>query len=209
MIRIDSREPEKWKESITILAKQEGLESKIESLTVGDYMSEHMCIERKDIVDFAISVITGRLDDQLQRLTVYCEAEELIPVLLVHGSIMDIVEVHNQYGGLNPNQTYGAMCSVMVRYGVNFIWIENVDDAKIILVKMLKKSDHWCKPKKVDKTYLASRLLGIHVWQLKDLMNLYGNLTNIGLCSEQQLMSVVGIGDKKAKMIKKILNEPL
>ena len=79
-IRIDYREKAS---GIIDLLKQEDIAIEIGKVSYGDYIiNEAVTIERKKVKDFLVSIIDGRLFNQLSNLKKYCQN----PILLIEGN---------------------------------------------------------------------------------------------------------------------------
>ena len=87
-----------------------GVDIKWETLPVGDYIiSDRICIERKTVYDFESSMMSGRLFDQIDRLSDSYE----VPMLLLEGD--------RDTFRLKSKVINGAMASLYVDYGVIII----------------------------------------------------------------------------------------
>lgn len=207
-LTIDSREPQKWKAIVSKIAKQEGFDVNIHALKYGDYMTDNAIVERKTVMDLMSSLYDKRFEKQFDGIDAQADWEDKIPILLVCGSVRELIDVKETVGlKMDPALVYGAISSIVVRTGAYLIWVEDETDAMITLVKVLKKIEQgkWLKPRRRNVRVLLARALGIQPWQLDELLKECGSLVEIGLASEKKLQAVSGIGPKKAEQIKKIL----
>ncbi len=115
----DSREPSlvKWKFKESLPRNHEDLNVIVKALGVGDFETEYLIVERKELNDF-ISSFTARktrkdgtqyerLESQLERLK---EHPAPVKVLLIHG---DMKSVHSQ---IHPHSIIGYIASLTVKY---------------------------------------------------------------------------------------------
>jgi ERCC4-type nuclease len=93
------------------------LEVTLKALSVGDFETEYMIVERKELNDFISSFTTKkerkdgttyeRLDSQLERLK---EHPAPVKVLLIHG---DMEDIHSR---IHPHSVIGFIASLTVKY---------------------------------------------------------------------------------------------
>lgn len=115
----DSREPElvKWKFKESLPETHPDLTVEVEALPCGDFETDYMICERKELNDFVSSFTTRksrkdgtqyeRLESQLKRLE---EHPAPVKVLLIHGD-MDTI-----YSGIHPHSVVGFIASLTVKY---------------------------------------------------------------------------------------------
>lgn len=121
---VDSREPVVCRRA----ALQRGFVQM--ALDVGDYSSEKVVFERKDLGDLVNSIFARygdrpRLFEQMDKLFDDCQRLQRVPFLLVSGSLEAVERQFKERGQrLNRQAIYGAIASVVVRYDINIIWYE-------------------------------------------------------------------------------------
>ena len=115
----DSREPElvKWKFKESLPETYPDLNVEVEALSVGDFETKYMIVERKELNDFVSSFTTKknrkdgttyeRLESQLERLRGHPAP---VKVLLIHG---DMEAVHSN---IHPHSILGFIASLSVKY---------------------------------------------------------------------------------------------
>lgn len=136
-IYVDTREPE----YIRIQARKLGFIPM--ALETGDFSTDKVIFERKEIGDFVNSTFarygeTSRLTEQMERLFTVCQSSERIPFLLIHGRIEDVEKSFAERNQkLNRNAIYGSVASVFVRYAINIIWSEQPIDEILAEVKSI------------------------------------------------------------------------
>ena len=123
MLIIDTRESIKKK--VEKLAVEKGVETKVENLSVGDFLwkDENIIIERKAIGDFVSSIKSGHLFSQLRDMQQYSER-----YLFVSGSISQYKKAqyfNKKNVHLTVDQELGIYCSIVGHYDVKMIQFEN------------------------------------------------------------------------------------
>ena len=177
------------------------------SLKVGDYVvSENVAIERKSFDDFVNSILDRRL---FQQATALKEAYQH-PFLLLEGRGPSKRAVAEE-------ALRGAIVSVILDFGLPVIWAESpLEGAKIILTlakrerreggRSISVKDR-PRPKTPDgeKEYVVSSLPFVEVATARRLLEAFGTVQGVFTADDKQLMEVDGIGPKKAKRIRELL----
>ena len=90
-ITVDYRETAS---GLTDLLKNSGVLVKIEKLSYGDYITNNtITVERKTAKDFLISIIDGRLFNQLSNLKKFCNH----PILLIEGNLTKLTIILTEW----------------------------------------------------------------------------------------------------------------
>jgi len=119
---LDSREPKLIK-----LFEKEGIPHLVQSLSVGDIQYGGVVIERKEIFDFASSIMDERMWSQIRRMVVHCS----FPFLYIVGTEEKLKkEAQKIKLKINMNSLYGALSSITIRYGVSTWWLQK--DSQIV-----------------------------------------------------------------------------
>lgn len=180
------------------------------SLKVGDYVvSENVAIERKSFDDFANSILDRRLFKQAVALK---EAYQH-PILLLEGK-------GPSRRAIAEEALRGAMVSVILDFGLPIIGVDDPQEgAKIILTLArrerreggrslsLKDRPHPMTPDG-EKEYVVSSLPLVEVATARKLLEAFKTVQGVFTANEKQLMEVEGIGPKKAKRIRGLLQGP-
>lgn len=109
-------------------AKKRGIETEVKLLDCGDFvwLDEGICIERKEIHDFAQSVKEGRIKHQLMRMQGYPH-----PYVFISGALEDVVIYSNAKPWLwTLTHHDGAKVGICVKYNVKVLQFAN--DMKLI-----------------------------------------------------------------------------
>ena len=199
LIVIDSREPYK----VVQLVKQFHPAVVVQKLAVGDFATDKVVVERKEVHDLASSIITDRIKDQLLRLS----HEPKHQWLIIHGSPLSIPDSVS----IKTEHLLGFVASVTVRYGINVCWLRNLEEAIYVIIKIIKKVHEgklgipYLPRKRIysrDERVRAIRLaFRVSEKVAKGLLKKFGSLRGICNASEKELKKVDGVGDITAKRI--------
>ncbi|MBR9680903.1 MAG: DEAD/DEAH box helicase [Candidatus Altiarchaeota archaeon] len=179
---------------------------KIKRIEIGDFIiSDRVAIERKTSQDFVSSIVDGRLFDQVAKLK---EAYEK-PLIIIEG--LDLYS----HRAIHPNAIRGALASLVLDWGVGVIFVKDKEETAKLMEVISKreydkgKSPSIQRPKATTITeyqeLLISSLPGINLVLSRRLLEMFGNPLDLINASLYDLMSVEGIGEKKANQIKKVL----
>ena len=204
-IVIDDRER---KSGIPELIKKIGINVEIKTLQVGDYIvSPETVVERKSIQDFMSSIFDGRLFDQCNRL----KENFQFPIILLEGNVDEIEDIME-----NPLVFYGAMSTIVIDFKIPIIPTPNASDTAKLLVAMCSRKEstngHYLKKIKkstdIDKQQLSvlSSLPGVGEKTAIRMLEKFGTPLQVLGASVTDLSKVSGLGNERAKKIKKMLN---
>ena len=205
-LRIVVDEIEK-KSGIPDLLRKIGINLEIKTLPVGDYIvAPETIVERKTISDLVSSVFDGRLFDQCSRLKEHYR----FPILLIEGDIDEIEKLIE-----NPFVFYGAISSIAIDFKIPVIPTPNAFHTSKLLISMCSRKDPTSGPyiKKIRKsnnlqkqqlTMLCS-LPGVGEKTAIRMLEKFGTPLKVLSSSITELSKVSGLGEARAKNIKKIL----
>jgi len=177
-------------------------------LTVADYLlSKNVACERKKSSDFLMSLIDGRLFEQIQRLKEAYQGAFLI----LEGNVWDEdINVH-------PNAVRGAIAAIAIDFSLPIIWTNNQLETADMLFTIAKREQEDKKSrigirskrkflsKNQQQEYIVSGLPKISNVLAKRLLKHFKTPEKVFAASEQELQQVEGIGEVMAKNIRKIL----
>jgi len=190
----------------TAIAKLLG--ARIKRVEVGDFIiSDRIAVERKTAKDFVDSIIDGRLFEQISNLKKAYEK----PILIIEG--FDLYS----HRAVHPNAIRGALASLIVDWNVPVIFTRNREETAEFL-RILAKREHEAGraptikvPKgetlKEKQEFLVSALPGINLTLARRLLKKFKSPLRVFTASLTQLTDVEGIGEKKAREIKRVLEE--
>lgn len=179
-------------------------------LDCADYLlSDRVAAERKTSQDFIMSIMDGRLFDQLSRMK-DCFPSTLL--IIEGGSLFD------QTINIHENAIRGALASIAIDMSVPIIWTENqMETAKMLLA--IAKREQLDMNKSVSirgkkkfrsmnqqQEFLISGIEGINTSKAKSLLKQFSTPHKIFTASEEDLKNADGIGPGIAKKIRKIVN---
>ena len=203
-IIVDERER---KSGIPELLKSVGLNLEMKTLPVGDYIvAPETVVERKSIRDLMSSIFDGRLFDQCSRLKEHFQ----YPIVLVEGNVDEIEEITE-----NPLIFYGAISTVVLDFKIPIIPTPSAAHTAKLLVSLCSKKDSAKGPylKKIKKSSNLEKqqlsvlcsLPGIGEKFAVRMLEKFGTPFKVFTATAAELAKVEGLGDTRAKKIKKML----
>ncbi len=181
---------------------------KTETLEVGDFvLSDRVVVERKDVDDFAASVIDGRLFEQAARM----KGAYAKPIMLVEG------ERITGSGRIRPEAMMGAYASILVDYGIPIVWTREPSETAQLMFAVARREQvqerrsprimTTSKPSTIERQqeFIVSSLPNIDNTRAKKLLAHFQTVERVFLSSKEELMSVSGIGEKISEEIRRIL----
>jgi DNA excision repair protein ERCC-4 len=204
-IIVDERER---KSGIPDLLKSIGLNIEMKTLPIGDYIvAPETIVERKSIRDLMASVFDGRLFDQCTRLKEHFEH----PIVLMEGNVDEIEEITE-----NPLIFYGAISTVVLDFKIPVIPTPSATHTAKLLVSMCSRKDTPKGPylKKIKKSSDLERqqlsslcsLPGVGEKFAVRMLEKFGTPLKVFTATTAELAKVEGLGDARAKKIKKVLD---
>ena len=204
-IVVDEREK---KSGIPDLLKSIGLNIEMKTLPIGDYIvAPETIVERKSIRDLMASVFDGRLFDQCTRLKEHFEH----PIVLMEGNVDEIEEITE-----NPLIFYGAISTVVLDFKIPVIPTPSASHTAKLLVSMCSRKDTPKGPylKKIKKSSDLERqqlsslcsLPGIGEKFAVRMLEKFGTPLKVFTATTAELAKIEGLGDARAKKIKKVLD---
>ena len=205
-IVIDERER---KSGIPKLLKAIGVNVEIKTLQIGDYIVSHETIvERKSIKDFMSSIFDGRLFDQCNRLKEHFK----FPIILLEGNVDEIESITE-----NPLVFYGALSTIAVDFKIPVIPTPNASHTAKLLVSLSSRKESIKGPllKKIKKSndiqkqqlIVLCSLPGIGEKTAIRMLEKFGTPLKALSSSTKDLAKIPGLGESRAKKIKKMLQE--
>ena len=205
-IVVDEREK---RSGIPSLLKGIGINLEIKTLPVGDYIvAPETIVERKSISDLVSSVFDGRLFDQCNRM----KENFQFPIIIIEGDTNEIEELIE-----NPFVFYGAVSSVAIDFKIPIISTPNASHTAKLLVSMCSRKDVTKGPfiKKIRKSSdiqkqqlsVLCSLPGVGEKTAIRMLEKFGTPLMVLSSSITELSKVGGLGEARAKNIKKVLQE--
>ena len=205
-IVIDERER---KSGIPKLLRAIGVNVEVKTLPIGDYIVSHeTVVERKSIHDFISSIFDGRLFDQCNRLKEHFK----FPIILLEGNVDEIESITE-----NPLVFYGALSTIAVDFKIPVIPTPNASHTAKLLVSLSSRKESIKGPllKKIKKSndiqkqqlIVLCSLPGIGEKTAIRMLGKFGTPLKALSSSTKDLAKIPGLGESRAKKIKKMLQE--
>lgn len=190
--------------------KKLGSEVIEETISPADYViSEECAVERKEFKDFFRSVFDGRLFEQARRLAAAYEK----PHLLVEGPVaQELSKIQN------PLVFWGALAKVTAEWDISIVFTSNEEHTAMFLHSLAKKLQEEKKRKVTVKhkpkayTMRQQQLLAVQSLpnigpeRAEKLLNRFGSLRRVFTASDEELLTVEGLGKKTAQAIRELLD---
>jgi len=204
-ITVDYRETTS---GLTDLLKNSGALVEIATLSYGDYIiNDTITVERKTAKDFLISIIDGRLFNQLSNLKKFCNH----PILLIEGNPYETE--HN----FDRMAIKGTLISVQTIWYVPIIFSRTTEDSRDILLMISRQLGTSIDVVPLRKGYRPKRIKSKQLYLLQDFPQVgpklakrlilhFKSVLKIMNASVQALTEVDGIGMISAQKIREVLD---
>ena len=181
---------------------------KSETLQVGDFvLSDRVVVERKEVDDFASSIIDGRLFQQATKLKeAYAK-----PIIVVEG------ETLTGSGRVRPEAMMGAYASLLIDYGIPIVWTQKPSETAQLMFAISRREQIQDKrtprimtvnkPRSLheEQEFIVSSLPNIDNTRAKKLLTTFHTPQRVFQASKEELMSVSGIGEKISEEIRRVV----
>ncbi len=214
---VDSRE----QENVRRVLDSYGVKYKIEALPTGDYeirtTEGDVTIERKTVPDLIGSLMSGRLESQMRRLS-----QKNCPILLITGSFSEYKK-YAKNSKFTQDQMIGAISSCIVRYGLRcVIWIQsshsNPHSAGIAMISKLLMKIKEGKLDKIpdrrlksfdgnEKRELIGILCGVPTNVAQALIDYFGTPRRVIDATDEDLLKVKGMGKTRIHKMRHLLGD--
>jgi len=205
-IRVDYREKAS---GLVDLLKNEDLLIEIKKVPYGDYViNDSITIERKTARDFLVSIIDGRLFNQLSNLKKHC----LNPILLIEGN------PYKTELNFDPMAIKGALLSAQAIWHIPVIFSRSKEDTRNILLMIGRQDQTYMdvvplrggyRPKRLKskQLYLLQGLPQVGPLLAKRLIEHFRSVSRVMNASIEELMKIDGLGRVSAEKIREALDE--
>jgi DNA excision repair protein ERCC-4 len=181
---------------------------KITKLSYGDYIiNDQITVERKTADDFLLSIIDGRLFNQLSNLKKFCNH----PILLIEGN------PYKSSYQFDRMAIKGALVSTQVIWYVPVIFSRTKEDSRDVLL-MISRQVRSCidvaplrgsyRPKKLksQQLYILQGLPKVGPKIAKRLLAHFKSISKVMSASAQDLSKIDGMGKISAEKIREVLD---
>jgi len=219
LLTVDTREPAVVRQILRTLK----IPFKVSKLPSGDFATDGCVFERKDITDMFQSMkgsnmrIGGRLFDQMNGMVDYALETGRVPFLVIVGPVERLREKLPSYVEVNLNALYGAIASVIVRYGINVLWLSDLTEALQCIWRIATKVHEGKRflPHRKSLRLIhrdrriahVSNILRISPRIAERLLETYGSLRKILLADPKELVLIDGIGPVTVARLRALLDQ--
>lgn len=189
----------------------QGLDVKIQKLAVGDYiLSSRVCVEFKTKQDFVNSLIDKRLLQQVKALKSNFEK----PLIIIEGE-EDLYSVRK----VHPNAINGMLASIVIDFGIPIVYTKNFLETSSLLRSIAKREQEAEKKDigvrterkplttKEQQEFIVESLPGVGPNLAKSLLKEFKSIKKVVNAEHHELQNVEKLGPKKAKEIKRVVEE--
>jgi len=195
------------------LSTRSGVETRLETLAVGDYvLSDRVVVERKTVEDF-LATLTGG-DRSLFEQVGDAARHYARPVVVVEGEDL--------YGRRNvhPKAIHGALASLTVDFGVSVTRTRNAEETADLLEVIATReqtderrevSVHGEKQSRTlpeQQEYVVAAIAEVGPVTARSLLGALGSVEAVMTADEEELLAVDGVGEVTAARIREVAETP-
>ncbi|PSQ30357.1 Hef nuclease [Halobacteriales archaeon SW_6_65_46] len=192
------------------LSKRDGIETRLETLAVGDYvLSDRVVVERKSVADF-LDTLLGEDRSMF---------EQVGDAVRSYARPVVIVEGENLYGERNvhPNAIRGALASLAIDFGASVLFTEDEQGTtellEVIARREQEESDRELRVhgEKSNKTldeqqeYVVSSVAEVGPVTARALLSALGSVEAVMTAGEAELREIDGVGPVTAERIREVV----
>jgi len=193
------------------LSTRDGIETRLETLAVGDYvLSDRVVIERKTVTDF-LDTLTGGDRSMFEQLGDAARNYSR-PVVIIEGG--DLYGERN----VHPKAIHGALSSLAVDFGASVMQTrdetETADLLEVIATREQEQEDravsvHGEKQSKTlteQQEYVVASIAEVGPVTARALLAELGSVEAVMTADEEDLLSVEGVGPVTAERIREVVS---
>jgi Fanconi anemia group M protein len=192
------------------LSTRDGIETRLETLAVGDYvLSDRVVVERKSVEDF-LDTLLG--DDRSM-------FEQVGDATRHYARPVVIVEGEDLYGARNvhPNAIRGALSALAVDFGASVLFTADADGTTELLATIARREQedrdrearvHGNKSGKTlteQQEYVVASVAEVGPVTARALLSELGSVEAVMTADEDDLMDVDGVGEVTAGRIREVV----
>ncbi|QSG01376.1 DEAD/DEAH box helicase [Natranaeroarchaeum sulfidigenes] len=192
------------------LSKREDVQTRLETLAVGDYiLSDRVAVERKTVDDF-LDTLTGG-DRSMFEQVGDAARHYSRPVVIIEGTDL--------YGkrDVHPNAIRGALSSLAVDFGASVLRTEDEDETRELLAVIAGReqenegrevSIHGEKQSKTlaeQQEYVVASIADIGPVTARSLLSEFGTVEAVMTAREEDLLEADGVGQVTAERIREVI----
>jgi Fanconi anemia group M protein len=192
------------------LSRREGVRTRLETLSVGDYvLSDRVVVERKSVEDF-LDTLTGG-DRSMFEQVGDAARNYARPVVIVEGEDL--------YGRRNvhPNAIRGALASLAIDFGASVLFTRDEGETAELLLTIARReqeeddrtvSVHGGKSAKTlteQQEYVVGSIAAVGPVTARSLLERFGSVERVMTADREALLEVDGIGQVTADRIREVV----
>jgi ERCC4-related helicase/ERCC4-type nuclease len=191
------------------LSTREGIETRLETLAVGDYvLSDRVVVERKAVEDFLDTLVGG--DRSLFEQVGAAARHYARPVVVIEGD--RLYESRN----VHPNAIRGALASLAVDFGASVMQTEDAEETadllEVIATREQETDDrnvsvHGEKGGKTlaeQQEYVVGSVAEVGPVTARALLEHFGSVEAVMTADEDELIAVDGVGEVTAERVRTV-----
>ncbi|WP_436908387.1 ERCC4 domain-containing protein [Halosimplex marinum] len=193
------------------LSRQEGVETRLETLAVGDYvLSDRVVVERKTVADF-LDTLTGGDERSL--------FEQLTDAARYYARPVVVIEGEDLYGERNvhPNAIHGALASIAVDFGASVLRTTDEGETRDLLAAIAAReqeeedrtvSVHGEKSSKTlaeQQEYVVASVAEVGPVTAESLLSEFGSVEAVMTADAEELTAADGVGEVTAERIREVV----
>ena len=195
------------------LSTREGIETRLETLAVGDYvLSDRVVVERKGVDDFLDTLVGG--DRSMFEQVGAAARHYARPVVVIEGD--RLYESRN----VHPNAIRGALASLAVDFGASVMQTADADGTADLLEVIARReqetddravSVHGEKGSKTlaeQQEYVVGSVAEVGPVTARALLEHFGSVEAVMMAEEDDLLAVDGVGEVTADRIRTVTASP-
>jgi ERCC4-type nuclease len=197
---------------VQFLSETKNVSVIINRLPIGDYLVDNRLVfERKTLIDFARSIVDGRLFRQAIRRS----GAKYKSVLILEGTGKDLNEV-----GVSREAMQGALITISIVLGIPVLRSQNYSEsARLILYSArqiksfirgaVQRPGSRPKGRRKKQLFILQGLPGVGRERAARLLDTFGSVEGVVTASGDQLQTVEGIGKLIAEKIRWAVREQI
>jgi Fanconi anemia group M protein len=193
------------------LSMREGIETRLETLAVGDYvLSDRVVVERKTVEDF-LETLTGGDRSMFEQVGDGARNYSR-PVVVVEGE--GLYDRRN----LHPNAIHGALASLAVDFGASVMRTADEDEtADLLAVLAGREQEDGDRPVSVhgekqsrtlpeQQEYVVAAIAEVGPVTARSLLTELGSVEAVMTADQEMLMTADGVGEVTAERIREVVS---
>jgi len=196
---------------LEIFNDMESVAVTVNRLACGDYeVEDNLVVERKTLIDLAVSVKDGRIFRQGCKLAQMNKRG----IIILEGTSRDLAS-----SGMRRAALQGALITLTVFLGIPLLRSQNLQETARLMLYTARQNQtiasgalprHSIRPRGKRRTqiHILQGLPGVGPERAQTLLDTFGSIEAILTANAEELLSIKGIGTHTAKAIHWAVHEP-